>query len=87
MLVALYTKGAEKYDARNWEKGIKFSSLFSAAMRHAWKWMGGEKYDPEDGQHHLIAACWNFFAIVELEETMPEMNTQISKAIYQLQHR
>lgn len=74
MLADLYTKGAEKYMDRNWEKGIKYGRLYSAALRHIFKWYGGEKYDPEDNQHHLTAAVWNLFALIELEETHPEMD-------------
>jgi hypothetical protein len=35
------TFGAEKYDDRNWEKGMKWGRVFGAAMRHAWCWWQG----------------------------------------------
>jgi len=73
-LVELFTKGAKKYGVRNWEKGIEFGRLFAAMMRHAWKWWGGEKYDPIDGQHHLDAVVWNAMSLRELEETHPELD-------------
>lgn len=44
--------GANKYAARGWEKGIKFSRLFAAAMRHADANLRGEVNDPESGLPH-----------------------------------
>ena len=43
-------------------------------IRHAFKYWGGEKLDPEDGQHHLTAVMWNAMCLMELEETHPEMD-------------
>jgi len=62
-LARLYTKGAEKYGDRNWEKGMRWGKVFAAMMRHAWKWWQGEEYDPEDGQHHLVSVAWCAFAL------------------------
>ncbi len=72
MLAKLYALGSIKYAARQWERGMAYGRLFSAANRHIWDWWGGEKYDPKDGQHHLVAAIWNLMALIELEETHPE---------------
>ena len=73
-LARVYTIGAKKYADRNWEKGIKFGRVFSALLRHAWKWWWGEKYDQADGQHHLSSVAWCAFALMEYEETHPEMD-------------
>ena len=73
-LAKLFTLGAAKYGVRNWEKGMKFSRLFSAMMRHSFKWWAGEKYDPVDGQHHLTAVMWNAMVLMELENTLPKMD-------------
>lgn len=73
-LASLFTMGAKKYGVRNWEKGIQFGRLFSAMIRHSFKWWGGEKYDPIDGQHHLAAVMWNAMVLMELEDTHPEMD-------------
>ena len=53
-----FTLGAGKYEPRNWEKGMNWSRVFAAMMRHVWKWWGGEDIDPEDGGHHLAAVIW-----------------------------
>ena len=61
------TFGAVKYDDRNWEKGMKWSRVFGAAMRHMWAWWRGEKADPETGYSHLwhAAACISFLVAYE----------------------
>lgn len=56
--------GAQKYEPRGWEKGMAWSRLFSAAMRHLWKWFRGEGMDPETGLSHLAhAACCVLFLL------------------------
>ena len=57
-IARLFGHGAKKYGDRNWEKGMKWSRIFAAMMRHAWKWFRGERYDNEDGQHHLLSVIW-----------------------------
>lgn len=36
-------------------------------MRHAWAWFRGEKLDPVDRQHHMIAVAWNALALYTYE--------------------
>lgn len=62
-LAKLYTLGAAKYGDNNWLKGMTWGRIFSALMRHAWKWWRGETYDQEDGQHHMIAVAWCALAL------------------------
>ena len=57
-LARLFGLGAKKYDDRNWEKGMGWSRVFAAMMRHAWKWFRGNTYDNQDGQHHLLSVIW-----------------------------
>lgn len=58
-LAEIYTRGAKKYGDRNWEKGMLWSRLFGALMRHAWAWWKGERFDPETKSHHMIAVAFN----------------------------
>lgn len=51
------TFGANKYSARNWEKGIAYGRVFGAVMRHLWKWWQGEDKDAETGLSHLDHAA------------------------------
>lgn len=56
--------GAAKYSERNWERGMAWSRVFSALMRHMWAWWRGEKADPETGYSHLWhAGCCLAFLI------------------------
>jgi hypothetical protein len=73
-LAHVYTIGAKKYAARNWEKGITWGRVFAAMMRHSWAWWRGEKFDPVDGQHHLASVAWCAFALMEYEFTHEELD-------------
>jgi len=56
--------GAQKYDAHNWSKGMLWSRLFNALMRHMWAWWRGERLDPESGLPHLAhAMCCLLFLL------------------------
>jgi hypothetical protein len=62
-LAKVYTKGAEKYAPRNWEKGMDWSRCLGSLMRHTWKFWRGETIDPETGCHHMAMAAWNALAL------------------------
>jgi len=53
------TYGAKKYDEHNWAKGMKWSRLLGAAMRHLTAWALGERLDPESGLPHLAHSVAN----------------------------
>jgi hypothetical protein len=56
--------GAKKYEARDWEKGMDWSRVFGALMRHMWAWWRGESADAETGKSHLWhAGCCIAFLI------------------------
>lgn len=61
------THGAEKYGDRNWEKGIVWSRLYGAAMRHLNAFWGGETYDPDTGLPHLAHAACNMLMLMGLD--------------------
>ena len=71
----ILTVGAKKYGDRNWEKGMSWSRVFGALMRHAWSWWGGkgpttrsflfDDVDLETSRSHLWhAGCCIAFLIV-----------------------
>jgi len=60
----LYTKGAEHYGDRNWEKGMKFSRFFASLLRHAYQFSMGET-----DEDHLAAVVFNALAIMHFQET------------------
>jgi hypothetical protein len=49
--------GKIKYDAWNWKRGMLWSRLQGAAMRHIFAWSEGEDLDSESGLSHLAHAC------------------------------
>lgn len=73
-LARVYTIGAAKYGVRNWEKGLCWGRVFAAMQRHAWAWWQGEKLDQVDGQHHLAAVAWCALALMEYENTCPQLD-------------
>lgn len=62
---------------RNWERGMSWSRVFGAAMRHAWAWWGGKapttenfalgELDMETGKSHLwhLGCCVAFLIAFE----------------------
>lgn len=67
-LAETYAEGAEKYSPNNWRRGIPVSNLLNHAMAHLNAYAAGDR--TED---HLSHATWNLFAIMEFEETRPEL--------------
>lgn len=63
-IVKVLAFGAKKYEPRNWEKGMDWSRLYSALMRHLVAWWSGDKGDPDTGYSHLWhAGCCILFLI------------------------
>lgn len=56
--------GANKYAPSNWRKGIAYSRLIAAALRHIFAFATGEKLDSESNLHHLAhASCCILFLL------------------------
>jgi hypothetical protein len=63
-VAAVLEHGAAKYQARNWERGMRWGRLSGAALRHLFAWGRGERLDPESGLPHLAhAACCVLFLL------------------------
>jgi len=62
-LATHFTRGAEKYSARNWERGMPYSEVVDSLMRHLSAWWQGETYDKE-GFRHTTAIAWNAIALL-----------------------
>jgi hypothetical protein len=69
-VVAIYTRGAEKYGDDNWRKGQPMKRIFASLMRHLMAYVMGKK----DGEDHAGAAVWNLLALMWMEKNKPEMN-------------
>ena len=75
--------GAAKYGEYNWAKGMKWSRVFGALMRHMWCWWGGKQktatnfafgsLDDETKHSHLWhAGCCITFLITYEERGIGE---------------
>ena len=61
------TSGAAKYAERNWELGMKWGRVIGPLLRHTMKFICGERYDPETGNHHMAMAAWNCLALMSYD--------------------
>ena len=68
-LAKVYTHGCVEYGDHNWRKGIRWSRIFGAIMRHLWAFWKGEDLDSESGLPHLAHAAWGCFALLEYRKT------------------
>ena len=64
-----YEAGCEKYEERNWEKGILCHSFIDSGIRHFLKWV--DKWDDEP---HDRAFLWNMFGLLWTVKHRPECN-------------
>lgn len=69
---AVLTFGAKKYAAHNWRKGMAYSRLISASLRHILAFASGEDLDPETGLSHLYHASCCLMFLSELSITHPQ---------------
>lgn len=75
------TFGATKYSAWNWAKGMKWSRLIGALLRHLLDWARGQKLDPESGLPHLWhALCCLVFLVVYEKRNLGEDDRWIPPA-------
>lgn len=56
----IYEAGAQKYEDRNWEKGIPLSAFVDSAMRHFAKFQTGMTDEPHCGQF-----AWNICCLLQ----------------------
>lgn len=61
------TFGAAKYGDHNYRKGLKWSRLVDAALRHFVAYLAGERLDKESGLSHLAHVAWNILTLLEFE--------------------
>lgn len=59
--------GATKYAPHDWRKGMAWSRMLGAALRHLSAWGAGERCDVETGRSHLAHAACCVLMLLELE--------------------
>lgn len=62
-----YEEGANKYSARNWEKGISLHCYIDSGLRHYLKWVANFKDEPHDR-----AFLWNMLGCIWTLRNRPE---------------
>ena len=74
-LAGVYQRGADKYGARNWEKGMPIGRCLDSALRHLFQYIEGRR-----DEDHLGQALWNIAGAIHIEEMVergvlpPELN-------------
>lgn len=66
--------GAQKYAAHNWRKGIAYSRLLDAALRHLFAFADGEDNDPESGLSHIAHAGCCIVFLLGMIEARPDQD-------------
>lgn len=71
-MVKVLTAGAIKYAPRNWEKGMKWSSVIASLERHLAAIKAGEDYDKETGMLHSSHLACNAHFLTAYYQIYPE---------------
>lgn len=66
--------GARKYAPWNWTKGMEYSRLMGAALRHMMAFQEGEDLDPESGLPHVAHAMCCLMFLLGMTVRKPEMD-------------
>ena len=64
-----YQQGSIKYAERNWQKSLPTSSFLDSAMRHACKYLRGDK-----DERHDRAFIWNILGLLWTKKHHPEVD-------------
>lgn len=73
-IAEVMTFGKKKYTAHNWRKGIVYSRLLAALLRHVFSYLAGESIDNESGKSHLAHAGCCVMMLLEFETTRPDLD-------------
>ena len=73
--------GAEKYERWNWSKGMSWSRLLDAALRHLLAYADGENTDAESGLSHLAHARCDIGMLLDYEVEHPELDDRRPRSI------
>lgn len=73
-MASALTYGAKKYDRHNFRKGIAYSRLIAACMRHLTAWNEGEDLDPESQLCHLDHAMASLAMLRFMTKNRTEMD-------------
>ena len=66
--------GAKKYAAHNWRKGLVWSRIIAAILRHTFAFVRGEDLDPESGLPHIDHVACNVMFLQEFYHTRRDLD-------------
>lgn len=79
-LAQTLTFGVKKYHDNNWRKGLMFSRVRGAALRHFTAWSKGDDIDEESGLNHLDQAFTNLgFLVTFVREGRTELDDRYKR--------
>lgn len=73
--------GCKKYSAGNWAKGIHYSRLIAATLRHVSAYNGGEDTDKESGLSHISHALCNLAFLCHHIANKPDLDDRWIKSV------
>lgn len=71
-LATVLSKGAEKYAERNWELGMRWSTVIASLERHLQAFKNGEDFDKESGLLHISHLLTNAAFLAEYYKIYPQ---------------
>lgn len=80
-IAKVLTFGSIKYQAHNWRKGISWSRVLGAALRHLMAFINGEDKDPESGLSHLAHASCCLMFLLEYEVRHKELDDRYKSEV------
>lgn len=70
----VFTMGKTKYGAWNWAKGIVYTRILAAILRHTMAIMRGEDRDPESGLLHSAHIATNALFLTHFQLLQPHLD-------------
>lgn len=72
--------GAKKYSPNNWRKGLSYTRVVGATLRHIFAFMRGEDNDPETGLSHIAhAKCELMFLLSYILSKRTDLDDRYNK--------
>lgn len=62
------------YPERNWERGMKWSTVLASMLRHVHALRKGEWLDAESGKPHVYHIACNAAFLIEYDKTCPHLD-------------
>jgi hypothetical protein len=71
-MINVLTSGANKYEERNWERGMAWTTVLASLKRHVAAVERGEDYDPESGELHAAHIACNAHFLTAYYKVFPQ---------------